>query len=124
MHEKFEAVVKEGRGAKLKTNSVSILSTDFDGKKIVRHQEEPLNGRVYLAEQAMEFGLVDEIGYLDDATSAAAELAGLDEPKVVQYSRRKTFREQMGFSDMPKGIDTAVLQQFLSPQIMMLWQGQ
>jgi protease-4 len=49
---------------------------------------EVLTGRVYLAPEARELGLVDEVGYLDDAVSKAKELAGLpQEAKVVVYRR-------------------------------------
>ncbi|MEW9796693.1 signal peptide peptidase SppA [Alteromonas sp. CYL-A6] len=39
-------------------------------------------GRVWIGEDAVELGLVDELGNLDDAVAAAAELAGLE-----QYDR-------------------------------------
>ncbi|GAB5382579.1 MAG: signal peptide peptidase SppA [Aliiglaciecola sp.] len=35
-------------------------------------------GRVWIGETALELGLVDNLGYLDDAVKAAAELASLD----------------------------------------------
>ncbi len=44
--------------------------------------------RVYLAEQALELGLIDRIGYLDEAVSAAKSAAGLPESaRVVIYGR-------------------------------------
>ncbi len=44
--------------------------------------------RIYLAEEALKLGLVDEIGYISDAISKTKELAGLDEKsKVVVYRR-------------------------------------
>jgi protease-4 len=44
--------------------------------------------RVYLAHEALELGLVDEVGYLDQAVDKAKELAGLPEDaKVVVYRR-------------------------------------
>jgi protease-4 len=49
---------------------------------------EVLTGRVYLADQALELGLVDQIGYLEDAVVKAKELAGLpQDAKVVVYRR-------------------------------------
>lgn len=45
-------------------------------------------GRVYLAEEAVELGLVDEIGYLNDAVSRARTLADLPaQCKVIVYRR-------------------------------------
>ncbi len=44
--------------------------------------------RVYLAKEALQLGLVDKIGYLNDALSQAKKLAGLPEDtKVVVYRR-------------------------------------
>lgn len=46
--------------------------------------------RIYLADDALRLGLIDRIGYLDDAVSEAKELAGLSkEAKVVVYRRTK-----------------------------------
>jgi len=42
---------------------------------------------------------------------------------VVRYSRPKTLRERLGFSDMPKGVDVKTLEKHLTPRMMMLWQG-
>jgi len=45
-------------------------------------------GRVYLANEALQAGLIDEIAYLEDAISKAKNLAGLPEDaKVVSYRR-------------------------------------
>ena len=44
--------------------------------------------RIYLANEALELGMVDEIGYLDQAISKAKQLAGLpDDARVVVYRR-------------------------------------
>jgi protease-4 len=44
--------------------------------------------RVYLANEALELGLVDEIGYLENAVRQAKKLAGLaEDAKVVVYRR-------------------------------------
>jgi protease-4 len=44
--------------------------------------------RVYLADEALELGLVDEVGYLVAAVDQAKELAGLaEDAKVVVYRR-------------------------------------
>ena len=44
--------------------------------------------RVYLANEALELGLVDEIGYLENAIRQAKNLAGLaEDAKVVVYRR-------------------------------------
>ena len=48
------------------------------------------SARIYLAQEALKQGLVDEIGYLSNALDKAKELAGLDRDcKVVVYRREK-----------------------------------
>ncbi|MBN1588608.1 MAG: signal peptide peptidase SppA [Pirellulales bacterium] len=49
-------------------------------------------GQVYTADQALENGLVDKIGFVEDAVDRAIELAGLDGQKVrvVKYKREPT----------------------------------
>jgi protease-4 len=44
-------------------------------------------GRVWSANAALERGLVDSIGDLDDAIEAAANLAGIDQYRAVQITR-------------------------------------
>jgi protease-4 len=50
------------------------------------------DGRVYTAGQALELGLVDQIGYLEDAIKAGKSAAGLDEARVVTYHRPRQYR--------------------------------
>ncbi len=47
------------------------------------------DGRVFTAPEALRMGLVDQIGYLDDALAAARELAGCPSAKAVLMRRRK-----------------------------------
>jgi protease IV len=73
--------------------------TDRLGKRFVdlvaRHRKlgpeaaaQISTARVYLANEALELGLVDEIGYLENAVDQAKKLAGLaDDARVVVYRR-------------------------------------
>lgn len=46
------------------------------------------SARIYLADEAQELGLVDAVGYLEDAVNQAKKLAGLaEDAKVVVYRR-------------------------------------
>ena len=45
------------------------------------------DGRIYTGPQAKALGLVDEIGYLEDAITLAKQEAGLTTAKVVTYGR-------------------------------------
>lgn len=49
--------------------------------------QELADGRIYTAEQAKGSGLVDEIGYLDNAVAALQTAAGLSSATVVTYTR-------------------------------------
>jgi protease-4 len=51
---------------------------DGRGRKLTKELEELAGGRVYTGTQALELGLVDEIGGLEDALATAAKRADLD----------------------------------------------
>ena len=72
----FVAIVAEGR--------------DLPEDKV----REIADGRVYTGKQAMELGLVDELGNLPEAIGRAAELGGIEgEPRLVEYRRPPTLFE-------------------------------
>lgn len=50
------------------------------------------DGRVHTAAEALGLGLVDRIGYLEDAIAIAREAAGLAEASVVAYHRPRQYR--------------------------------
>lgn len=58
-------------------------------------QETVFSGRVFAADQAKANGLVDELGYLEDAIAKAVELAGLSKEKVqaVKYVKQEGLLE-------------------------------
>jgi protease-4 len=45
--------------------------------------------------QALQLGLVDQVGYLDDGIAAAKKLAGLSEARVVMYARPDAYRNNI-----------------------------
>ena len=54
------------------------------------------DGSVYTGRQALELGLVDEVGTLDDAITKAAELGGIEgEPRVIELKPTPTFLDLM-----------------------------
>ena len=56
----------------------------------VEKVREVADGRIFTGEQAMELGLVDELGNLKDAINAAAKMAAIEgEPKVVYPEKEK-----------------------------------
>lgn len=54
---------------------------------------EVKTGQIFTAKQALHLGLVDELGYLEDATRRVAELAALDEGqfRVIRYRQPSSF---------------------------------
>lgn len=78
MHARFIGLVRERR-PKLNADDVA-RATD---------------GRIFTADQALEIGLVDRIGYLDDAIAVARQRAGVTEARVVVYTRPSEFSENI-----------------------------
>ena len=75
---------------------------DFIGKAAAARGTTPeeidkvAQGRVWSGEDAFELGLVDELGNLDDAVAAAAELAELDDDYAVTYiEKEQNFKEEL-----------------------------
>jgi protease-4 len=84
------------------------------------------DGRILTADQALQAGLVDEIGYLDDTVRVARQRAGLTEARVVLYRRPEEFAENI-YSRPPLGPVEMNLINFdlgighATPQFMYLW---
>ncbi|HEY7744844.1 MAG TPA: signal peptide peptidase SppA [Desulfuromonadales bacterium] len=54
-------------------------------------QQAVATGRIFDAGEAREIGLIDHIGYLEDAVSRTRELAGVAEARVIMYRREGGF---------------------------------
>ena len=48
---------------------------------------EMADGRIFTGRQALELGLVDELGNLYDAVDRAAELSGIEDPTIIELGR-------------------------------------
>ncbi len=78
---------------------VRVVAT---GRRLPEERVRELaDGRVYTGEQARELGLVDEIGYLEDALAAARSLAGIDDAAVVAYDHGDGYRGSI-YAGMPR----------------------
>ncbi|MDO5579711.1 MAG: signal peptide peptidase SppA [Planctomycetia bacterium] len=66
-------------------------------KKPVKDLETIADGRIYSAQQAKDLGLIDEIGFTDDAVRKTIEMAGLLEGDVhvVRYKSTSSFMEML-----------------------------
>ena len=86
---------------------VDEIYDDFIGKVAkgremnIEQVHEIAQGRVWSGEDAIEIGLVDEIGSLDDAIAHAVSLAEVDDYNVAVYPKPKTeFERIMELFDM------------------------
>jgi protease IV len=67
-----------------------------DGRKLTQQEVEKVaQGRVWAGKTAMQLGLVDAIGNLQDAIQSAAKKAGLTDYDVVYVEQPLTAREKM-----------------------------
>ena len=77
IYTKFTELVAQGRGME------------------VGYVDEIAQGRVWAGTEALEIGLVDEIGGLADAIEYAAAVSGYSDYEVVQYPKPKTQIEML-----------------------------
>ena len=85
----------------------SFVNLVADGRKMAPSAVDAIaQGRVWMGSDALEIGLVDEIGTLQDAIAYAATLAGIsvDDVKLAAYPAPLTFLEQITES-LGKGAD-------------------
>jgi len=112
MYARFLAVIAKGR-KNLSPEQIKSLA----------------DGRVYTASEAEKFGLVDDIGYMDDAIEAAKTAAGLKEAQVILYNRPGAFKSNIYSQTVPQqkhllslsGLPSGHALQGKSPQFLYLW---
>ena len=144
-YDQFLDVVKEGRGDRL-TKTKDLTATVIDEKrkvpfnepddaqhmvtkiKEVHYTRQLADGGVWTADKAKEFGLIDDIGYLEDALKKAHDLAGMgDDWKAVTYERPSLLTELLlGGSqtqEQASGIDPAKLANAATPRLWYLAPG-
>jgi len=59
------------------------------------------DGRIYSADQALEAGLVDSLGTLDDSVERVRVRLGSEQVRVVSYHRRREWRSNLYSADSP-----------------------
>ncbi len=83
------------------------------------------DGRIYTATEALGLGLVDQIGYLEDAVRLAREAAGVPTAKVVMYHRPRHYRATIysGGEAPPVQATAADLARLVTsgPRFLYLW---
>jgi len=81
-------------------------------------------GQVYTAGQAQTHGLVDKIGFLEEAVDRAIKLAQLDKDdvRVVKYRREPSLTDVLlGAQVSPRGFDLAEVLDLTVPRAYYLW---
>lgn len=101
-YQRFMGVVDEGRNQRggkqrLKAGLRDELKLETLTPPKTSYTRRLADGGGWTASQALEFGLIDQIGYLQDAAEAAARLAGTDLAaiRVVRYQRPTTFIDSL-----------------------------
>ncbi len=83
------------------------------------------DGRVHTAAEALQLGLLDQIGYLEEAIDAAKAAAGVTEASVIAYHRPRQYRATI-YSSAPDPAPAAGLPDLArlvvsGPRFLYLW---
>jgi len=86
-----------------------------EGRSMSPEQVRKLaDGRVYTGRQALELGLIDELGNLPDAIQLAADLGGIEgKPRIKEYRRRPSFWDVFMFQ-LTRPVQPFTLNNFLN----------
>ncbi|MEE3999814.1 signal peptide peptidase SppA [Tenacibaculum sp. FZY0031] len=119
MNQKFYDVTKEGV-EQIYTTFVNRVSA---GRNMTFEQvNEIAQGRVWTGKEAIENGLVDQLGGLNDAIKAAAELAEVQNFRVRNYPNYKTdLKEALKFSPFMKASKEEILKETLGDENYQLY---
>jgi protease-4 len=108
---RFKDLVKKSRTGKIKSEEL----------------DQVCSARIFTANQALSNGLVDQIGYFDEAYMFAATQAGLSKPKVYRLNRQETLLDLLGAQSKagPAGVnihvDSSLIRDLEQPRLMYLW---
>lgn len=96
------------------------------GRNLPAEQVRKLaDGRIYTGHKALEVGLVDALGYQQNAIDAAVRLASIDgEPRVLHYRRRGGFLDLIGGSGWIAGAASPQrwLRRLVAPSLEYRWE--
>jgi protease-4 len=112
------------------TNQVALLQTLIDemqtrfrgivaeSRKLDPSTPDLFDGRIFSASDALKKGLIDEVGYWNDALARTAQLLDTGALRVVRYEPQRTFFEQLLEGKSPVVLPSLKLH---SPQFLYLW---
>ena len=87
------------------------------------------DGRIYTGKQALANGLVDQLGYLEDAIGLTKKMAGLTEATIVRYEKHYGLSDLFGlmsrklFQSNTIKLDISQFQEQTDIKPMYLWTG-
>ncbi|MDR1756314.1 MAG: signal peptide peptidase SppA [Culturomica sp.] len=91
----------------------TFLNRVSRGRHLTRDQvHEVAQGRVWTGEQAVQAGLVDVLGGLEEAVKIAAEKAGLENYRITEYPTEKDF-----FMELVSGFSASVKTNLLKKEL-------
>jgi len=130
-YNRFVEVVEKGRGNRLKKGLLEkfdlnpVNAGPPDGRKeLPPYQRYLADGGIFTTGRAMELGLVDRIGPLDDAVRRVRDLAQLGSTcRVVEYEKPRAPAEWALGVQAPWGISPSGLQDTLTPRVWALAPG-
>lgn len=105
--DRFKEIVVEGRSGSLTPADVNDLAAEAE---------------IYVAAEAKKEGLIDNVGYLDDAVDSVKSLAGISDARVVRYRKPFSFRDFLAIrqASLPK-LDKTTLYELGTPEVLYLW---
>jgi len=101
MHARFKGIVQESRN--IDTETLNELA----------------DGRVYTAEQALDYHLIDQVGYWEDVVDRTSEVLGVESVRFIKYYRHTDFFTLLTQIRTPWHAPS--LMDLQSPRIMYLW---
>jgi protease-4 len=119
--EQFNSVVTSHR--EVNTQQIQREIVNAAGEKETITEVRPFNGEVFLAEEAKELNLIDEVGELEDAVRFLTTKAALNDPMVIRYSVRPTLAQALGLPTASVKIDENFLENVTSLRMLYLWKA-
>ena len=101
-----------------------FLNKVAEGRDMTRDEVHAVaQGRIWSGKKALELGLVDKLGTLEDAIASAATLAGLEEYRIKEYPVFQNPLQKMITDLMDQNSSgTSAMFKTEIPQIMRFWQ--
>jgi protease-4 len=111
-----EVVIR--KQANLYDDKGNVIKDDTGKPKQVPVERVRADGGTFTAAEAKQFGLIDDIGVLEDAVSAVAAAAGISEYRVVVYERQPSLLSALlGVRAPAGGTDFQQLANGLTPRV-------